>query len=348
MVMIDPVSAEGVPAPPTVPEATSRRRHPVASFLLRRFGGAILTLLVASFAIFMATSVLPGNTAEVVLGRSASPQAVQQLEQKLGIEGSVPQRYLTWLGGVVRGDFGDSAIGVAQGREDASVLAAIRKPLLYSSLLAAITALILIPLTLLLGGVAGIRAGRRTDHAISLPSLVLSGLPEFVVGTGLIFVFFSLLGWLPPNALMSGGSIGGYARQLVLPALTLLAVAVGSGIRQVRSGMMEVLEEEYVRYARLNGVRESRVLARYALRNALAPSVQILAQNLQYLVGGIIIVESVFSYPGLGTFLVNAVSTRDVVEVQAAAIILAAVYITFNVLADLIVIFLVPRLRTAL
>jgi peptide/nickel transport system permease protein len=125
-------------------------------------------------------------------------------------------------------------------------------------------------------------------------------------------------------------------------------VAVGAGVRQVRVGMAQTLQEDYVQFARLNGVPERRVLSRYALRNALAPSVQIIAQNLQYLVGGIIIVESVFAYPGIGTYLVNAVTSRDVVEVQAAAIVLAAVYIVINVLADLIVVLLVPKLRTGL
>ncbi len=150
-------------------------------------------------------------------------------------------------------------------------------------------------------------------------------------------------------ALLSPGtSTSGLAKEMVLPVLTLLAVALGAGIRQVRSGMIETLREQFVHYARLNGIRERRVLVRYALRNALAPSVQTIAQNLQYLVGGIIIVESIFAYPGIGTYLVDAVTTRDVTEVQAASLILATVYIVINIVADLTVVLIVPRLRTAL
>ncbi|HXY43848.1 MAG TPA: ABC transporter permease, partial [Acidimicrobiales bacterium] len=196
---------------------------------------------------------------------------------------------------------------------------------------------------------AGLFAGRKLDHAISIPALVMSGLPEFVTGTALIFVFFTELNILPPVALLSPGeSPFSDLKAMVLPVLTLLAVATGAGIRQVRSGMIEVLQRDFVRFARLNGIGERRVIVRYALRNALAPSVQIIAQNLQYLVGGIIIVESVFTYPGIGTYLVNAVTARDVTEVQAAAVILAALYIVINILADLIVVFLVPKLRTAM
>jgi peptide/nickel transport system permease protein len=169
------------------------------------------------------------------------------------------------------------------------------------------------------------------------------------MGTLLIYVFFNQLGLLPPVALLSPGqSPFSNPDALILPVLTLLAVAVGAGVRQVRAGMAEVLQQDYVHFARLNGVPEGRVLWRYALRNALAPSVQIIAQNLQYLVGGIIIVESVFAYPGIGTYLVNAVTTRDVIEVQAAAVVLAALYIVINVIADLIVVFLVPKLRTGM
>jgi peptide/nickel transport system permease protein len=205
----------------------------------------------------------------------------------------------------------------------------------------------LIPLTLVLGAIAGIRAGRKLDHAISFPSLVFGGLPEFVTGTLLIFVLFTKLSLLPPVALVAPGqSPFSNSKALIMPVLTLLVVAVGAGVRQVRAGMIEVLQQDFVHFARLNGLRERRVLWRYALRNALAPSVQIIAQNLQYLVGGIIIVESVFAYPGIGTYLVNAVTSRDVTEVQAAAMILATLYILINIIADLIVVFLVPKLRT--
>jgi peptide/nickel transport system permease protein len=341
--VLGPENPLQVSAPP------ARGNHPVAAFVARRLATGLLTLLAVSVLIFLATNVLPGNVATVVLGHNASPANVQRVERDLGLNHSVESRYFTWLGNAVQGNFGNSAVAAAEGRPNSSVSSSLGTPLRNSFVLAGITTLLLIPLTLILGAVAGIFAGRWLDQAISLPALVMGGLPEFVMGTLLIYVFFSKLGWLPPVALLSPGSSPlGDPEVLVLPVLTLLAVAVGAGVRQVRVGMAQTLQEDYVQFARLNGVPERRVLSRYALRNALAPSVQIIAQNLQYLVGGIIIVESVFAYPGIGTYLVNAVTSRDVVEVQAAAIVLAAVYIVINVLADLIVVLLVPKLRTGL
>ena len=338
------------PAVPDVPTPAVRRsRHPLAFFVLRRVATGLLTLLVVSILIFVATNILPGNAAVVVLGRNATPARVQKLDETLGINGSVPARYARWLGNAVQGDFGRSAVAEAEGRADSTVSSTLGDPLRNSLVLAAATTLLLIPLTLILGAAAGIFAGRKLDHAISFPALVMGGLPEFVTGTLLIYILFNKLALLPPVSLLSPGqSPLSTPEALVLPVLTLLAVAIGAGVRQVRAGMIEVLEQDYVRFARLNGVSERRVLWRYALRNALAPSVQIIAQNLQYLVGGIIIVESVFAYPGIGTYLVNAVTTRDVIEVQAAAIVLAALYISINVVADLIVVLLVPKLRTGL
>ncbi len=324
-------------------------RHPVLGFLLRRIGAALVTLLVASILIFLATNVLPGNAAEVVLGRNAQPVALHHLEVELNLNHPEVQRYLSWLGGMLHGNFGKSAVAVAEGRPDANISVTLGSPLADSGILAGLTALLLIPLTLALGAYAGLRAGRRADHLISVPALVAGGLPEFVTGTALIFLFFTMLNLLPPVALLSPGqSPLSNLKALVLPVLTLLAVAVGAGVRQVRAGMVEVLQQDYILFATMNGIPRRRVVLRYALRNALAPSAQIIAQNLQYLVGGIIIVESIYSYPGIGTYLVEAVTSRDVNEVQAAAMILAALYIGINIIADLIVIFLVPKLRTGM
>jgi peptide/nickel transport system permease protein len=322
-------------------------RHPAAALVIRRLLAGIVTLLVVSILIFLATNILPGNAAEIVLGRNATPATTHALEVRLGIDKSLASRYWTWLTGIVHGDFGNSAVATAENRPDPSIAPTLSAPLYNSFVLAAITTIILIPLTLLLGTIAGVRAGKKTDHAISFPSLVFGGLPEFVTGTLLIFILFSKLNLLPPVALVAPGqSPFSKPDELIMPVLCLLVVATGAGVRQVRAGMIEVLQQDFVHVARLNGLAERRVLWRYALRNALAPSVQIIAQNLQYLVGGIIIVESVFAYPGIGTYLVNAVTSRDVTEVQAAAMILATFYILINIIADLIVVFLVPKLRT--
>lgn len=346
--MIESDLANALDADPTLLRALKVRRfHPVLKFVVRRLVAGVITLFLASILIFLATNILPGNVAEVILGRSATPATVHRMEVALNINHSMPDRYFLWLDGVAHGDFGKSAVSVAEGRPDTSITSSLASPLEDSLILGGLAAVLLVPLTLILGALAGLFAGRKLDYAISLPSLVSGGLPEFVTATLLIYVFFARLNILPPVSLLNPGqSPFSNFNGLILPVLTLLAVAAGSGIRQVRNGMIGALEHDSVRFARLNGVSERRVVVRYAMRNALAPSVQIIAQNLQYLVGGIIIVESIFSYPGIGTYLVKAVSTRDVTEVQAASLILAGLYITINIAADLLVVFLVPKLRT--
>jgi peptide/nickel transport system permease protein len=318
----------------------------VLAFVLRRLVGAAAALLAASVLIFTAVEVLPGNAASAVLGRNASPAAVRILSRQMGLDRPASTRYAHWLKGFVRGDLGDSAVAVAQGTNHAPIWHLISGPLKNSAILAAITALLMIPLSVGLGALAAVRAGRPTDHLISLGSLAAVSMPEFVVGSLLVAVFFVGLHLLPPVAIVPpGGDPLSHPKQLVLPVVTLLFASMAAGIRMVRAGTFEVLQTEYVQTARLNGLPERRVIMRYALRNALAPSVQVLAQNLQYLVGGVIVVEAVFAYPGIGSQLVNAVQIRDVTVVQSVAMLIAVVYVLINLVADLIVMLLVPKLR---
>lgn len=218
-----------------------------------------------------------------------------------------------------------------------------------SFILALVTIVFLIPLSLLMGTIAAMYEGRPIDYALSYTALVLGGLPEFVLGTILIFFFFSLLHLLPPLALVPPGTSPlSHIDKLVLPVLTLLGVSLAFSARQVRAGVVEALRQDYVKMARLGGIPERRVLWRYALRNALAPTVQTFAQSFQYLLGGIIVAEVLFAYPGIGQLLVQAVSTRDVTLVAGITLVLATIYIAINVVADLAVVFLVPKLRTGL
>ena len=327
------------------PRAVRREASPVLAFLGRRILGAIAALLVASVVIFVALNILPGNPASVILGRNATPAAERVLTQRMQLDRPATTRYFDWLGGFVHADLGVSAVSLAQGQR-ASVWHQISGPLKNSAILAAIAALFMIPLSIGLGVIGPIFAGKPVDHIISISSLAAIALPEFVTGSLLIGIFFVWLDWLPPVALVPpGGSPLDNPSELVLPVLTLLFASLAAGVRMVRAGMTEVLQTEYVQTARLNGVGERRVLSRYALRNALAPSVQVLAQNLQWLIGGIIITENVFAYPGIGTQLVNAVQTRDVTVVQSVAMLIAVVYVVINLVADLIVMLLVPKLR---
>ena len=325
------------------------RRHPLIKFVARRLAAGLVTLLVASALIFVATSALPGDVAQVVLGRYATPARVEALQAKLDLDHPVAVRYEQWLTHAVRGDLGDSAVQLANGAPSAPVWQLIRTPLRNSAILALGTIVLLIPLSLLAGTAAAVRAGRPTDYVLSYGALVVGSLPEFVVGTFLIAVLFSWLDLFPPVALVPpGASPLSNADALVLPLLTLLGVSLAFSARQVRAGVIDALRQDYVTMARLGGMRERRVLIRYALRNALAPSIQTFAQSMQYLLGGIIIVEALFSYPGIGRLLVESVSERDFTLIQGITLVLAAVYITINIVADLVVVFVVPKLRTSL
>jgi peptide/nickel transport system permease protein len=323
-----------------------RRSSPVVAFLVRRVFGAVIALLAASVLIFGAVQVLPGNAASAVLGRNASPQAIHILEHQMHLDQPLVSRYLQWLGGFVHGNLGDSSVALAQGATHAPISHLISGPIKNSLILAALTALLMIPLSLGLGVLAAVRAGKPTDHVISLSSLAAISMPEFVIASLLVALFFVALRLLPPVAIVPpGGDPLSSPKQLVLPVATLLFASLAAGVRMVRAGMVEVLQTEYVQAARLNGLPERRVLWRYGLRNGLAPSVQVLAQNLQYLIGGIIVVESVFGYPGIGSTLVEAVQNRDATVVQSVAMLIALAYVLINLLADLLVVLLVPKLR---
>jgi len=264
----------------------------------------------------------------------------------MGLDRPAVERYFDWLGGILVGDLGNSAAGYAAGAEEA-IWDDLRGPLWNTVILAAIVVALMIPLSLLLGVVAATGVGRLRDHAISLGSLAVVSLPEFIIGSLLIVVFFSWLDVLPPVSLVPPGTSPLERPEiLVLPTLTLLGATLAGSTRMVRAGMLESLRSDYVQMARLNGLPERMVVLRYGLRNALAPAVQVFAQNIQYLIGGIIVVEYLFNYPGVGKELVDAVAIRDVRAVQSIAIVIAAVYIAVNIVADLVVIALVPKLRS--
>ena len=333
-------------AAPRAAARPARRRRPLLRFVIRRLAAAVATLFVVSILIFAGTEVLPGDAASAVLGRTASPEQLAEMQELMGLDRPAHERYLDWLGGVLTGDLGNSAAGYAAGGE-VPIWEDIAPKIGNSLTLAGITALLMVPLALVLGVLAAVRAGRTVDHAISVGSLAIISLPEFIIGSLLILLFFSWLDVLPPVSLIPPGTSAlSKPDALVLPVLTLLGASLAASIRMVRAGMLEALNAECVTMARLNGLRERVVVARYALRNALAPSVQVFAQNIQYLVGGIVVTEYLFSYPGLGKELVDAVAIRDVREVQSVALLVAAVYVLLNIVADLLVVLLVPKLRT--
>jgi len=326
-----------------------RRRAPLTRFFLRRLATGALTLIVASMLIFAATDLLPGSPASNALGKFATPEETHALNEKLGFNHPLPVRYWNWLEGAARGDLGASAVGTANSGVAAPIWPLIHDRLLNTLTLALTTAVLLVPLALLFGTIAALRAGKLADHTISTALLATISLPEFVAGTLLVLLFFSLLGWLPPNSFIPPGSPAiDHPKLLVLPVLTLLAASVAWSARLVRAGMLETLASEYVQAARLHGLPETRIVRRYAMRNALAPSVQVFAVSIQALFGGVIVTEVLFSYPGLGAELVNGVQAHDTTLVQGIALVIATFYILVNVIADVVVVALVPRLRTEL
>lgn len=326
--------------------ADQRAKHPLVAFAVRRLASGVVILLAVSVLIFVATNVLPGNVASIVLGKQASPQAVQALNREIGLDKPLIQRYAEWLGGLLHGNLGDSAVQAASGSK-VTVSSIIAQPARNTLVLAVLTAILLVPLSLALGVFAAMRAGRPADHAISLVTLSLMSMPEFVIGALLILVFFTALNLLQPLSIIAPGQNPlSHVNLLILPVATLLATSLAWTTRLVRVGVLETLRSDYVAQARLNGLPERRVLSRYALRNGLAPSVQVFAQALQILIGAVVVTEVVFDYPGLGTQLVNAVNTRDFTVVQSVAMLFAALYLVLNIFADFIVVLLVPKLRT--
>ena len=320
-----------------------RRRHPLGWFVARRLATAVVLIVVVSMLVFVATSILPGDAVTRILGRFATTESLATLRQQLGLDEPAPERYLTWFGNLVTGDLGMSATTT-----QTPVWELVKGRFGNTLILAFIAMVFMLPLSIGLGTWAGIRAGRRADRVVSGITLGFIALPDFVVGAVLILVFAIWFGLLPPISLVAPGeSPLADPTVLVLPIATILISVLAYTIRMVRAGVIEVMESEYVQMARLNGIPESRVVLKHALRNALAPSVQVIALTFQWLVGGVLIVETLFGYPGIGLGLVQAVQQRDITYVQSVATLIAAFYILINIASDVVVVLLVPKLRTA-
>lgn len=309
-------------------------------FLLRRLFFVMFTLAVVSLVIFAVTEILPGDVATMILGQQATPEDLATLRARLGLNRPAHVRYLEWVGGLLHGDWGRSLrLGVPVGP-----LLAQR---LRNSLALAVLAFAAgVPTSVLLGVVAGLERDRWPDHVVSVGTLVAVSLPEFVTGVFLIIVFASWLRWLPPSSLIEPeANLLESLRHLVLPAATLMLVMWAHIARMTRSSMAEVMESNYIRTAILKGLPMRTVIFEHALRNALLPTITIIAINVGWLMGGLIVVESVFAYPGLGQLLVFAIGNHDVPLLQAVTLIIAAIYSMSNLTADLLYRYSNPRIR---
>ena len=312
----------------------------VLALVARRFLLAILTLLVVSGVVFAMVEVLPGDVASRILGRMATEENLAVLRARLELDVPAIQRYGQWLVGMLQGDFGTSLT------TDRPVLSVLGPRIANTLVLAGVAFLLYIPLALVPAAIQALNRDRPLDHGISTATLVLFSTPDFLLAT-LLLLFVLVFPILPATSLVDDAStFWEYVEALVLPAVTLALVMSTHAIRMLRDNLIEILQADYIKMARLNGLPRRAIVWRHALPNALTPTLNITALNLAYLIGGVVIVEKVFSFPGFGTLLVDALLLRDAPLIEATVLIASAVYIGANLLADIGTILLNPRLRS--
>ncbi|MDP6647576.1 MAG: ABC transporter permease [Dehalococcoidales bacterium] len=309
-------------------------------FFIRRLILIVLTLLVVSIAIFAVTTILPGDVAQIILGKGATPQDVETLRNELGLNRPAYYQYMDWIGGIVQGDLGDS---LYLRRPIAELL---QSRLTNSLVLAVFAFFVAIPSAMLVGIWAGTHRDSKTDRVMSTMSMVAISLPEFVTGMLLIVILSSTLHLLPSSSMMLPGSSPLTRPQiLIMPTLTLTGVIFGYVMRMTRANVIEVLQCNYVRTAILKGLPMQRVILHHVVPNAILPTITIVAASIGWLLGGLIVVEVVFAYPGLGRLLLGAVETRDVPLLQITTLIIAATFTFSNLAADLLYAALDRRVR---
>jgi peptide/nickel transport system permease protein len=312
----------------------------VAQYLLKRLGLALLTLLLLSLIIFFAGSVLPGNPGRAILGPFASEDAVQMLNQRLGVNRPLLSQYWSWLVGIAGGDMGTSY-------QFRAPVSSFLIPALGRSLkLAAVAFVIVVPVGIIAGVVAALYRGRAIDRTISVAGLSLSTVPEFVSGIVLIVVFAVGLKVLPVTATAPPGtSPTAELRYLILPAIPLVLILFGYIARMARAGTLESLDSDYVRTATLKGLPRSVVIRRHVLRNSLLPSITVVATQTGYLIGGLVVVETLFNYQGLGRLLLTAANNKDFPMLEAGVLVIGIVYLVATLIADILYTVLNPRIR---
>ena len=310
--------------------------------IARRIGAGILTLLIVSAVVFFITSLLPGDAAQMILGQNATPETVAALRQQLGLDQPLLMRYFHWLTGKVQGDFGTSFAS----HLPVSQLVAQRIPATFE--LAGITTLICVPMALIIGIIAAMHRGSRLDRALVIGTMATVAVPEFLVATVAVLIFAVKLHWV--SAMSFGSPDSGllsYLKAYALPVLTLCCVLVAQMARMTRAAIINQLDSPYLEMALLKGVSPLRAVLRHALPNAVGPIANAISLSLSYLFGGVIIIETIFSYPGLASQLVDAVSNRDLPVVQLCVMLFAACYLVLLLAADILTIAFNPKWRSA-
>lgn len=313
----------------------------IAALIARRVAVTALTLLIVSIIIFTITNLLPGDAAQAALGQSATPETVAALRLQFGLDQPAYLRYAHWLAGLMHGNFGVSL------SNNLPVSELIEGRLPKSLILAAITTAVSVPIAVSFGIIAAVNRNSLIDRIVSLTTLSLVATPEFLIATIAVLIFAVKLHWL--SALSYGGEIDNFnqfLRAYAMPVLTLCAVVIAQMARMTRAAVIEQLGSSYVEMAMLKGASPARVVLRHALPNAIGPIANAIALSLSYLLGGVIVVETIFNYPGLASLMVDAVSNRDFPLVQACTLLFCLGYLVLVLLADLCAIISNPRLRT--
>ena len=318
--------------------------HPVLKTVLQRLGLGLLTLFAVSIIIFSSLQMLPGGYAQNILGQGATPETVKNFNHELGLDRPATVRYVEWITNAVRGDFGNSYSGTT-GTIKRSVSGIIAPRLYNTFFLASMAAIIAVPLSLLLGVLAALYRNSWYDRIINSLTLTTIAMPEFFIAYLLMFFFAVKHRWFYTLSTVSETTpFWEHVSRASLPALTMTLVIIAHMMRMTRASIINLLASPYIEMAQLKGVSKSQVIIRHALPNAWAPIATVIAFNLAYLVVGVVVVEVVFVYPGVGQMMVDAVSSRDMPVVQACALIFAATYILLNLSADIISIVTNPRL----
>jgi peptide/nickel transport system permease protein len=322
--------------------SSGNARGKLARMITGRVGAAFLTLFLVSLIVFAISDLLPGDAAQEALGQSATPAQVDALRHEMGLDRPAYIRFGSWMAGLAGGDAGTSLVG----NMPVSDLIAERLP--NSLLLAALTALVAVPLALTIGIASAVNRGGRLDRVLNIATLGMVALPEFLVATLAVLIFSVKLRWLPSIALLpKDAGWSDVLANLAMPIGALCVVVTAQMARMTRAAVIDQLDRPYVEMALLKGVRPARIVVGHVLPNAIGPIVNACALSLSYLLGGAIIVETIFNYPGLASLMVNAVTSRDMPLLQACAMIFCTVYLLLMLVADVTAILANPRLRNA-
>jgi peptide/nickel transport system permease protein len=310
-------------------------------FIAKRLGLSLVTLFLVSVIVFAISDVLPGDVGRSILGRSATDEQVAALDHQLGYDRPLPERYWKLVSGYATGDWGTSPV------LNVEVRPLVLRRFGNSLILAAFAFALIVPFSIFMGIVAALHNGRWADRTISITGLSLIALPEFVTGVILLVVFAVKLGWFPSSSSVPTANPVDWFRQLLLPSIPLMCVLFGYIARMARAGTVDALRADYTRTATLKGLPRRTVVGRHVLRNSLLPTISVVSVQIGYLVGGLVVVETLFAYPGIGSLAYDSVQANDITVIEAIVLFTAVLYMLSNLVADILYAALNPRVRLA-